>query len=111
MSIKMELLVIKLEQGFIAESEDMIRAYLQELNKFNVFSMGDELVGNDYSHRGKTFVVDKLYIGTGTYSTTDALTRLSDTPTMFIAEGYVKKKNGDLGGYRTTHSTPIGESK
>lgn len=99
MSIESELHCIEIELKSIKESKERIEAYVDELNKHNPFTVGDVLVGNDYTHRGKEFVVDKV---STTYSH-----RSEKLPSAFIAEGNIKLKSGEIGINRTHRTVEI----
>ncbi len=109
MSIKGEMLVLALEAKIIEESKKRMDAYVEELNTFNIFSIGEELVGNDYTHSGKFFLVDKLFLAD--YFNHPMGSCRGDMPKYFVAEGYVKKANGSLGSYRTSRKIKIEENK
>lgn len=110
MGIKQEMQVITADIKLIDESKSRIKLYLGELNKHNPFSAGETLIGNDFRHQGKKFIVDKTYVGVGNYTKKNAEHNLGELPTCFIAEGGVLKKNGVHSVYRTTRYVDIGES-
>ena len=99
MSIESELHCIEVELQLIKDSKERIEAYVEELNKHNPFSVGDVLIGNDYSHRGKEFVVDKV--------STSYSHRSERLPRVFMAEGAIKLKSGELGLQRTHRTFEI----
>lgn len=103
MSIKSELHRIEIEINAIQEAKERIALYRNELNKFNPFKVGETLIGNDYTHKGKEFVVDKTYVSS--HSNTIEVRQ----PKRFVAEGYIKLKSGELGSHRTIHSIDIAQ--
>tara|TARA_R110000851_G_scaffold203226_1_gene355075 strand:- start:137 stop:460 length:324 start_codon:yes stop_codon:yes gene_type:complete len=107
MSIKAELHCISVELAQIKESRGRIQIYASELNKYNPFSVGDELVGNECTHYGKTFVVDGVFISDRAEKNIRYSQKLEVT--HFSAEGYVKKKDSSLSSYRTSRHIYIVE--
>ena len=99
MSVKSELHCINVELAQIKESRERIESYIDELNKHNPFNVGDVLIGGDFTHRGKEFLVDKIFVY---YNR-----RAGNLPRLFVAEGFIKLKSGKTGINRTTCSIEI----
>lgn len=100
MNIEAELVcIIDAELEKVKESKEKIKKYLEELNKYNPFKIGDTLVGNDYAHFGKDFVVESTCTEFGFMHTTKGLS--------FAARGPVTLKNGKSGTYRTMRSVSV----
>ena len=105
MSIETEMRVISMELTTIEEAQERIKSYAEELNKYNPFSVGEELIGNDWSHIGKPFIVDTVFVAN---QSNDPIGFNSGYQvTYFTAHGYVKKKDGSLSCYTTTRNISI----
>lgn len=108
MSIKNEMHCINLEVALIKESQERIKSYAAELNKLNPLKVGQELVANGWSHRGKTLVVDKVFISDSNEQNVEIT---ANEAVYFSAIGRVKKKNGELGVYSGIHNININRGK
>ena len=105
MSIKSTLHLITSEVGHIKESKGRIKLYSEGLNELNPFSIGDKLIGNGWTHEGKPFLVDKLYVENSLNKDMD-FDQNSD-PAYFVARGFVINKDGKMSTYRTSYSAKI----
>jgi hypothetical protein len=110
MSIFENMIHINQEARIIAMAEERINLRVEDLLKYNPFSIGEELVSNGWSHQDKTFIVDKVLI------TSDNNNRVmipcrGEVPKYFSAEGFVKKKDGTHSVYRAHRSVKILEEK
>ena len=103
--------LLKEIQGEIAEIkriESVIRELKTELCKHSPFKIGQELKGNDWSHNGKPFIVERIftkYSAQSVYST-----RPQEMPIYFVASGFIVNKNGSKSKLRTQHAVRIDES-
>ena len=71
------------------------------LIEFHPLHIGDEVVvNNTFSHMDKTMVVDSVSLKYTTCRDEYRHTGVSAERYRFVANGCIKKKNGDLGRYR-----------
>ena len=105
MTIRSAIHLIDVEVKSIKESEERIKLYAAELNEFNPFIAGQELVVNGcYSHQGKTLVVEKFFVSD--FRGMDVEVTAGE-PLNFTATCKVKKKDGNLSVYNGVHSEKI----
>ena len=55
MSVNSELRCINLELASIKESQERIKSYVRELNKYNPLTVGEDLLVNGWSHESVCF--------------------------------------------------------
>ena len=70
------------------------------------FKIGDNLIGNDYSFKGRTFVVEEVGITDG-YTSAVAY----GVKWKWIATGPILNKNGTVGKNYTKHSMAVADEK
>lgn len=71
----------------LQDAKDAVSAHKAEMTKHCEVKIGDEVLCNGHSHKGKTIVVDRVWLHDmygGKY--------------QFRASGKIKKKNGEIGG-------------
>ena len=104
MTLLKSISIIEDQAAIITKARETFKEQATILESLAPFEVGDKLKCNGFSHMGKSFLVDKVYVcgknGRDVQHT-------GDEPIYFKAEGFVYKVNKELGSFRGEHTIKI----
>ena len=106
--IEIKLDLIKKEICEITKHKKNIAKLSDELNEFSPYSVGQRLIGNGWTHNGKTFIVERTFVSPIYNEAWRA--KPEDIPRYFIATGSIIKKNGKKGTGEVWHTVLISDA-
>ena len=104
MTMLQSVSIIDEQLAIIEKAKAVLKEEAQKLLEFAPFKVGDELECNGFSHMGKKFLVDRVYVSgkmghDAKYS--------GEEPMYFKAEGLVYRADKTLGVFRGEHLVKI----